>query len=456
MNIQRKNKHTGSHIGISDIGVYIPKPAIELEDLIAKRTADNPRLTRHLDRAVKVTGQRAVRLNAPWEDTVTMAAEAAKKILSRKKPAEIRNIRYIASGTETGVDHSKPVSAYVEGLLQAGGLPLPQNLSSFQVQHACAAGTMALLSVGAMLGMTLGYDESGLVTASDIARYETDSTAEITQGAGAVSLLIEKNPKLLELDFSTIGYCSRNEDDFFRPIGSRIAQVKGRYSMDCYISNFKDALQDHCSRKGTSVSSLLAGTDFFVLHTPFNMMPVKAMQEVLKEHIGLVNGQTEAFLSSRGFYSGIEPIADIGNTYSASLYIALAYLLDSQYKALGRKIIGKKILLASYGSGNTMIVISAQVAEGAPEVIEGWNLEVPEESAEAAALEEYEYWVRGPYAGDEYNGQADGADVPADSFYLANIREDGYREYAYRTAVPDRIEESQTSDNLYEPAAVLG
>jgi hydroxymethylglutaryl-CoA synthase len=450
-----KKQVTNGQIGLSDIGLYVPGPKMVLESLAEERIIDNPKLARHLDRALNFTGQESIRFPETWEDTSTMAAEAAKGVLKKRTPSQVKGLRYIATGTETGVDHSKPVSAYVEGMLQNSGLNVPNTLSSFQVQHACAGGTMALLGVGAMLNMSSGNDESGLVLCSDIARYNTGTTAEITQGAGAAALLVEKNPRLLELDLSTIGYCSKNVDDFFRPIGSKIAQVKGRYSMDCYIDNLKEAVNDHCRQRGISPTGLLATTDFFVLHAPFKSMPEKAMQALLKEHLGLVNGQTEAFLSSHGLYGGTDPIGKIGNTYSASMYIALAYLLKEQFERLGNKIVGKRIMLASYGSGNTMIIISARIAKGAPAVIKGWNLLAHLEDGIDSSIEDYEAWVNGPYSDEEYNEKVENAEIPQKSFYLSEIREDGYREYSYRESGVDRNQESKTSNNLYKPAAVL-
>ncbi len=455
MKNKRKKENNTVPIGLSDIGLYIPRKKMELEELTTERTFENPKLYRHFNRARNFTSQESIRYPEIWEDTVTMAAEAAREVLQKRSPEELQKLRYLVAGTETGVDHSKPVSAYVEGMLQDAGLNVPNSLSSFQVQHACAGGTMALISVASMLSMSPDGDESGLILGSDIARYETATTAEITQGAGAVSLLVEKNPKLLELDLTTPGYCSKNVDDFFRPLGSKIAQVKGRYSMDCYIDNLKEAVEDHAGRKGTTSAALLTSTDYFVLHAPFKTMPELAMKALLKDHLGLVNGQTESFLESRGLYNAVDPIGKIGNTYSASLYVTLISLLKREYERIGRDIVGKKIMLASYGSGNTMIVYSARVAEGAPEVISTWDLDEKINAGEVAAIEEYETWVAGPYTGSEYNERIAEAAVPCGSFYLSNIREDGYREYSVKTAVADGVEESKASDNLHEPAEVF-
>jgi hydroxymethylglutaryl-CoA synthase len=418
-------------LGISDIGIHIPSPRMDLHDLIKERVASDPNLARHLDRAVLTTGQRAIRFPNLWEDTATMAAQAARNLLVRRSREQLAGLRYLVAGTETTVDHSKPVSAYVQGMLQRSGLEVPGSLSSFQVQHACAGGTLSAISVASMLAMSNRGTESGIVVASDVARYQPASTAEITQGAGAVSLLIEPAPKLIELDLSTVGYCSQDVDDFFRPLGSSIAQVKGRYSMDVYQQNFQSAFLDHCQRAGEDPKKLLAATDLFVLHTPFRNMPEMAMKKLLELHLGLGGEEAEAFLHERGFYAGVDPIADVGNTYSASMYLFLAFLLKDRYGALGEGIVGKRLLLASYGSGNTMIVISGTVAPGAPRVIESWDLRSIFTSARRASMNDYSIWTAGPYAAGEYAKFLGPAQVPSGAFYLSGVREDGYREYNF-------------------------
>ena len=47
----------------------------------------------------------------------------------------------LAVGTETGVDHSKPVASFVQG-----AVGLPRQMRIFDVQHACYGGTAALMA----------------------------------------------------------------------------------------------------------------------------------------------------------------------------------------------------------------------------------------------------------------------------------------------------------------------
>jgi hydroxymethylglutaryl-CoA synthase len=441
-------------VGISDIRVYLPNPVIDLQDLIRKRVAEHPRLARHLSRALATTGQKSIRFPEPWEDTATMAAQAAYELLRANPKLEQAAIRHLAAGTETTVDHSKPVSAYVQGMLQKAGIALPESLSSFQVQHACAGATMALLSVASMLQTSELPGESGIVMASDIARYDVESTAEITQGAGAVAMLVESTPRLIDLDLSTIGYFSRDVDDFFRPLGSKTAKVKGRYSMDCYLESLEGAFLDHCRRAGRSPQQTLNDTELVMLHTPFRNMPESAMQHLLQRHLGFTNGHTEGYLRARGFYQGVDPLSFIGNTYAGSLYLALAFLLYHRYRELGERIVGKRVLLASYGSGNTMIIQAGQVMPQAPEVLSSWNLDRTLAKSRPASIEEYDLWIDGPYEAADYDRLNQGRQVPAGSFYLAGIREDGYREYRQAVELHNWLPEGEASSNLHRSRPV--
>jgi hydroxymethylglutaryl-CoA synthase len=430
-------------VGISDIRIHLPKSRIDLDTLVEQRVEENPRLERHLARARRTTGQRAIRFPSVWEDTATLAASAAHKLITENPQKNVSGLRYLTVGTESGLDHSKPVSSFVEGMLQQSGVDVPESLSSFQVQHACAAGTLSLLSVSALLQASGRPGESGVVMCSDVARYDVRTTAEITQGAGAVAMLVENDPDLVEIDLGTQGYCSTDVDDFFRPLGSKTAKVKGTYSMQCYRDTLQSALRDHADRVGKTPREVLEETDLFVLHAPFRNLPETAMVGLLQNELELSDEEAREFLDDRGLYDAIDAVADVGNIYTGSMYLALSFQLYNQYLRFGAEIVGKRILFASYGSGNTMTVFSGIVAERAPEVIARWDLDALLDDYHDASFDEYQTWINGPYvaAGDQGSSRADSDLLPR--FMLETIRDDGYRVYAYReetarvgTAVP--------------------
>ena len=65
------------------------------------------------------------------------------------------------------------------------------------MKEACYAATAGLNY--AKLHVATHPDSKVLVIASDIARYGVGSSGESTQGAGAVAMLVSKNPRILEL-----------------------------------------------------------------------------------------------------------------------------------------------------------------------------------------------------------------------------------------------------------------
>jgi len=445
-------------VGISDIQLYIPRPSIDLKTLVDQRVIKNSRLERHYERALRVTGQRAIRFPEIWEDSATMAARAAFDMLNENPSIDVKSIRHLAVGTETGVDHSKPVSAYVQGMLRKAGMDFPGSLSSFQAQHACAGGTVALMSVAGILAAGSERGESGIIINTDIARYDPETTAEITQGAGAVALVVELSPRLLEIDLASAGYWSDDVDDFFRPLGSVTAQVDGTYSMKCYVESLEKAFLDHSARTGQPPERLLNETDYIVMHTPFRNMPAAALETLFENLLGYSPDRTRAFLEEKSFSAAVDPLADIGNLYTGSLYAGLAFLLKDRHRALGSGIAGKRILLASYGSGNMMIVSSARIAAGAADVVSRWDLEKVSTSARRATFDEYAAWVSSPMEPELYARFMENAPLPADAFLLAGIRKDGYREYEHRKAAQsgNRAQERIAPADLHGSVAISG
>jgi hydroxymethylglutaryl-CoA synthase len=415
-------------VGISDIAIYLPRQMIEIQTVIDHRSLeeDGVKVGKLLTRALKRTGLTSLHFPKSFEDPVTMAAEATLSLLKRNR-FPLSSLRYLATGTETSVDHSKPLASYVMGALKKAQMSLPTTVSTFQTQHACAGGTLALLGIAALLQMTADRKEAGLVICSDIARYEKRTSAEVTQGAGSVCLLVESSPQLIELDLQNAGFCSNDVDDFFRPLGSETAKVKGSFSIQCYKEAMEGAFLDVAKRKKQSIQDLLKETDLFALHVPYPNLPLETMHYLLGKYLELSKEDADFFLQERGFFAMTAPAAKSGNIYSGSLFMSLSFLLEERFKTFGNSLVGKKILLGSYGSGNTLAAIPGVIAKNAPSVITSWNLERIFEK-ENAPISAYENWLNKEPLSHKVPSQQE---FPV--FALQNIRSDGYREYHYYT-----------------------
>ena len=419
-------------LGIGDIGIHVPRPRIPLNTIIARHRRQDPQRALALERARGRTGQVAIRFPHCWEDTATMAAQAAAQLLVRLDAADIASLRYLVVGTETGIDQAKPIAAYVHGMLQRAGFPISQAISTFDVQHACAGGAIGLLSVGAMLGASRTGAERGLVICTDEARYAPGSSAEVTQGAAAVAILAEPAPRLLDIDLGDIGYSSRDVDDFFRPLGAVTAQVRGRYSIECYRNAVEEALLDLCVRTGRSMPELLMETDLFALHVPFRSLPEETMADLVQRYLGTDPAGSSAFLARRHFMAGTEPAAVVGNAYTGSIFLSLAALLAARCRELQSTVVGERITMAAYGSGNTALAFSGRVSRQAPAIVRGWSLDHVLNHGQEASMADYDAWVAGRHGAAPGHRVRSETEIPERSFYLKEVRADGYRVYGLR------------------------
>ena len=264
-------------------------------------------------------------------------------------------------GTETGIDHSKPVAVYAHELLG-----LPENCRTFETKHAC---------YGAMAGLTASMDWIGcgrargrkaLVIASDIASYGLNTPGEPTQGAGAVAMVVSDEPRLLAFDSKRIGDYTRQVMDFWRPLYSKYAFAQGHYSIECYLDALVGAYRDAQGDDGVvSSGDELAAC---LYHVPFVRMAFKAHQryfEILSGNPVDREDESRWQMLKEDYAQRVQPWlslnAEIGNIYTGSLFLALIDLLRKQADALA----GQAISLFSYGSGCGATYCEATVAESA-------------------------------------------------------------------------------------------
>src|SRR5699024_651803 len=145
-----------------------------------------------------------------------------------------------------------------------------------------------------------------LVLASDIARYGLKTSGEVTQGAGAIAMVISQNPKIMELENDST-YLTKDIMDFWRPTYSDVAYVDGKYSNDHYISVFKDT----CHAYKQHTTSTLDDFAALCLHLPYTKMGKKALRENLGEATETNQKQLTERLEYSLYYS-----KRVGNIYT--------------------------------------------------------------------------------------------------------------------------------------------
>lgn len=320
---------TDAAIGISDLELATAHHVLDLEALANARGVDPAKYTRGI-------GQDQMSIPAADEDSVTMGATAASRLLARTGTDGVRTVLF---ATESGVDQSKSAAVIAHDLLG-----LSDRVRSVELKQACYAGTAAVQTAIGIVSRR--PTERVLVIAADTARYDMNSAGEPTQGAGAVALLIEADPALLAID-PVSGVFSADIDDFWRPNDSTTAVVNSRLSITAYQKALWGAWEDLQDQGGPGISELAA----LVYHQPFTKMAAKAQR--------FLGRKLDVPMNDEALEAGAVYNRRLGNVYTAALYSGLAGLFD-HVEGLG----GQRIGLFSYGSGATGEFLTGTVGEG--------------------------------------------------------------------------------------------
>jgi hydroxymethylglutaryl-CoA synthase len=131
-----------------------------------------------------------------------------------------------------------------------------------------------------------GAGGQAIVVCADIAEYARGSSGEPTQGAGAVAMLLEEDPKLAIVDLPASGSASDYRImDFRKPMSRFCGQNRaethqvqdfpvfnGKYSTTCYVDEVLAAARHLFERAKQRPSELLRGMKATFLHRPYQRM----------------------------------------------------------------------------------------------------------------------------------------------------------------------------------------
>lgn len=306
-------------IGIDKMAFATTNDYLDLVELAKERGVDPNKFTIGIGQDLQV-------VVPPTQDIVTLGATAAKKLLT---PELEKNISTIIVATESGIDNSKASAIYIKHLLG-----LSDFTRTVEMKEACYSATAAIQFAKGVVA--LNPQETVLVIAADIARYGLNTPGEVTQGAGAVAMLVSRNPHILTLEDTTVSY-SKDIMDFWRPLYATEALVDGKYSTNVYIEFFLQTFTRYQQLTGRELADFAALT----FHMPFTKMGKKGLEGLLKDRNDEVAQRLRTQLTASQLFS-----RQIGNLYTGSLYLSLMSLLqNSDLRA------GSRIGLFSYGSG---------------------------------------------------------------------------------------------------------
>jgi len=420
--------------GIDDIAIYIPQLYVEASDFAKARGLDPEKLERGLG-----IGQMAI--VDTNQDPACLASNACLKVMQKNKltPDEIGRL-YVA--TESSFDESKAMNSYVIGMLeQVYGEDTFGHCGGIECKFACVSGSYALYDNTNWIRAGESDDKYALVVVSDIAKYDLGSSGEVTQGAGAIAMLLNDKPRLLSFDPKVTSTSIKNEYDFYRPFGKETPIVHGQYSNLLYLIQVKNALIDYKRKvKETGLIKLKEGetildhVDYLNMHLPYSNMGKKALAYLVRhewralprwkkiiEEIGMgepipkdPRGTIESVLEDAEFmtkdhqftklFTSTEKYVElyesklassliaskmIGNLYTASLYLGFRSSLEFEYQK-GVNLSGKRVGFCSYGSGASAMIFSGVIQPEYAQVVKDMNLEAEIGPRTKLSLDEYE------------------------------------------------------------------
>jgi hydroxymethylglutaryl-CoA synthase len=267
-------------VGISGFSVYVPPYRVNLEswcDWTGNRW----------DKTQAVIG-RSFRMRGPVQSVYTIAASAVLRLIE-SYDIDPSRIGFLGLGTESSTDNSAG-AVIIKGMLDdalrnRGFPPISRNCEVPEVKHACLGGVYAVKHGLRYLALD-DDDRCAIVVSADIAEYARGSSGEPTQGAGAVAMLLERNPKMLSVEIDKIGSASSYRAvDFRKPVLRNIIRGKlnchfqdlpvfnGKYSTTCYLDETLHALDDMTRRMNTTPAAYYDELAAVFMHRPYHRMP---------------------------------------------------------------------------------------------------------------------------------------------------------------------------------------
>jgi len=345
--------------GICSVEVHFPQTFVSQSDLELHDKVPSGKYTLGL-------GQTSMAFTTEREDVCSLALTVVSKLMKRDG-IDFSQIGRLTVATESQIDHAKSIKSVLMQLFEESGNSDVEGVDYVNACYSCTASIFDAISWCESRDWDNRY---ALVVGVDIATYEK-GPALPTGGAGAFCALIGREPAFY-LEPLRASYMA-HEYDFYKPnLSSPFPVVNGKYSSLCFSKAF-----DNCYKQLNTKFCALGGIhpedfSYFLCHAPYHKLVRKTFSRIYWNDFLLNGGEKYPklveFKDSKGpdhdrllyktltkvthedFLSNGEAACklsrEVGNVYSASLWLSLASL-----SKLGDKLAGKRILSFSYGSG---------------------------------------------------------------------------------------------------------
>lgn len=392
-------------VGIDCMAFDVPKIHLPIKVLAEKRNIASEKLENGL-------GLKKMTIPDMHQDVICFAANALAKLIEANE-IDLNEISRIYLGSESGLDASKPIASYLTSMME-------EKFGNEKLKY-CDAVDFTFACIGAIdaLHNTLDYikinpHKKAIVIATDIAKYDLESSGEYTQGAGAVAMLISTHPRLVSFS-STFGISTQGVFDFFKP-KRNISKSKitgnndnapwmdileteinihkeqpifdGHYSNECYKSRTKEAYLNFKNENHIK-EILFRNWKGIIMHLPYAYQGRRTFSNIYA-HENKLNDDLKIISKSEAYIKLVEECiapserasSEVGNIYTGSIFLALMSSLSVAINN-NEDLNGEKFGMIAYGSGSKSKVFEVQVEATWQEVVRKISLfETLEESKE--------------------------------------------------------------------------
>jgi polyketide biosynthesis 3-hydroxy-3-methylglutaryl-CoA synthase-like enzyme PksG len=356
-------------VGIEAINFYGGAASIDVTSIFQMRQLDLSRFD-NLMMSKKSVG-------LPCEDAVTHGVNAAIPLINALTPEEKNRIELVITSSESGLDFGKSLSTYIHDYLG-----LSRSCRLFEIKQACYGGTAAFHMASTFVASNVSPGAKALVIASDVARAAARLTyAETSQGLGAIAMLISNKPDVFELDFGATGQYSYEVMDTCRPKPD-IETGDADLSLLSYLDCLENSYKAYCEK--VEDVDFVKTFDYMAYHTPFAGIVKGGHRKMMRELVKISPKEIDADFERRIGPSMLF-CTQVGNVYSATVYLALCGLIES-----ARIDSMKRIGIFSYGSGCSSEFYSGVVTPKSKEVLKAMNLQRNLDGRYKLSSEEYE------------------------------------------------------------------
>ncbi|KXS21614.1 hydroxymethylglutaryl-CoA synthase [Gonapodya prolifera JEL478] len=376
------NDQRAKNVGILGMEIYFPKRYVDQQELEKFDGVSAGKYTIGL-------GQHRMAFCDDREDINSICLTVVQNLLS-KYQIPVTSIGRLEVGTETIIDKSKSVKTVLMQLFS----PHNTEIEGIDTTNACYGGTSALFNAINWVQSESWDGRLAIVVAGDIAVYASGN-ARPTGGAGCVAILVGPDAPIV-LDTGLRSTFMDHAWDFFKPdLNSEFPVVDGKLSVSCYLNAVDQCYRKYIDRfekrhgmapRSATVNDL----DYFCFHSPYTKLVQKsfarlAFNDFLRSDqpdkwakIGDLDRfksmkvddtyfdkdleKTFMAVTKDSFKSKVDTsllaARDLGNMYTGSLYGGLASLLSEVEPT---QLVGKRIVLFSYGSGLASSMFSFRV-----------------------------------------------------------------------------------------------